>query len=200
MNPISAYEYTPQSCNPNSVGLFYNAHAPLAPSAVTNQFFSPENMLWIQQKLEYMLSQATGQLIRVEINDEFILTMMDMAKRNPGLAYTGNEGVATLNNMVINHEFEVQFLSLRQQGRYKSDVIQLNTPLYYPHPEYTHHKKGELVVDSSGYMLTNPHGNNFDAYNSQVYNIKNGYTKNTILPPSGSVLQPCNISSNVRYM
>lgn len=158
-------------CGLSSGGEFYKKaiHGLSSPTPVSNRFFAEDNVRYLQKQLEFLLTQMVGQPVRVPVNEEFYQSMNDIAGQNAGYAFLGDYGLQQLNAMFVQWEARIQYISIRQQKLYDQYFIKENRILHFPYPQPTKAMKGELVVDTSGYMLTNPWGNQFGNYLQDVY-------------------------------
>lgn len=147
------------------------AKADVAQTAVFNRFFAPENIRYVQQQLEKTLTLMVGQPVRVPVTDEFMETMSEVAKNNQGVAYLGDRAVEMLNEMVVEWEARVQYVSINQQKRYKDWILDDNRLKFMPYPESDKTMRGETVVDTSGYMLTSPFRNQWSSCMKDVYGM-----------------------------
>ena len=153
----------------HSVGLQYDQEHGHNP--VTKLFFSPKNILFLQSQIEKTLTKWTGHPVRVPLSDELYLTMFEVASRNKWLAYAHISGLRRLNDMVIGHEVNVQYVSLRHKKLFEKYFITGDRMRVFPIGEGTKVTKGEVKVSSSGYMLTNPHKKHYQAFLSDVLDI-----------------------------
>jgi len=166
-----AYADGPCRVGLESAGKFYNTYSIPTSSPVSNLFFAPSNITFLQHQLELVLTKLVGEPVRVPVNDEFIQSMYDIYSQNSGLAYSGQQGLDSLNENFIEWEARIQLISIRQQKRYETMWIKNDRLLFFPYPTPTKTLKGETVIDTSGYMLTNPHRNNFGNYLQDVLHI-----------------------------
>jgi len=187
----AAYQHS-GNCSDHSVGHFFNRSQNLAPKDahtvnVYTQFFSPANIAFLQKQLENALTMMVGENVRVPVSDEFAQTMYDVASQNSAFLYMGQYGLDMLNEMVVEWEARIQYVSIRQQKRYDQEIIRMDRILFFPYPEPTKSVRGETVVDTSGYMLTNPWNRNYANAMSDIYKIGPQCQKLPIFPPSASM-------------
>ncbi len=165
-----AYE-NGDNCSLSSIGRFYNAYDEMPHSPVSNRFFAPENVVFLQQQLERALTLMVGQPVKVAVNEEFTQSMYDIASQNGGLAYLGQTGLNQLNEMFLEWEARIQYVSIRQQKRYEQYFLKEDRQLVMPYPPSDRTMKGEVVIDTSGYTLTSPWKNNFGNFLQDVLHI-----------------------------
>ena len=158
--------------NITSIGLSYDKQFDHTP--ITRLFFSPRNIKFLHSQLEKILSAWTGSPIRVQLSNEFAITMHEVASRNKWLSYMNIEGLKLLNNMVLGHEAEVQYLSLRHKKLFEKYFITGDRMRVFPHGIPTKITKGEVKISPSGYMLTNPWKKNYKAFLNDVMDIPAG--------------------------
>jgi len=125
------------------------------PGNLTDTFFSPQNIKFLVDSIGQALSLLTKEQVRISPNDEFMQTMFDMAGRNVGLSHT-NESIAYLNRAVIDHETNVQLMSLRQRKLFYKYFWYQDRMKVFPYGQSDHVTKGEVTVSTSGYALSNP--------------------------------------------
>jgi hypothetical protein len=154
-----------------SIGQYYNTYGQISATPVSNRFFAPENVLYLQQQLELLLTQLVSFPVKVPIDEEFAQAMMTIAASNPGLAYLGDAGLQQLNEMFVEDEGRIQYISLRQQRRYDQYIIREDRIRTMPYPEPSKVMKGEVVIDTSGYMMSNPFKNNYGNFLQDVLKI-----------------------------
>lgn len=132
-------------------------------------FFSKPNTEYVLSMIEKVLHEMTGEPVRVPANEEFAQTMIDFADRNPALSQAP-DGVHILNRAVIAHEANVQYNSLRQRKLYYKYFINQDRQrvVDYGAPEKV--MRGEVTVDPSGYLLSNP----WKQYRSCYLNVTHG--------------------------
>ena len=140
-------------------------------TSVFNAFFSPQNIRYLQTEIEKALTLLVGQPVRVPVNDEFMQTMYDVVDQNQGLAYMGNKALDSLNEMVVEWETRIQYVSLRQQYRYQHWIVDMDQQTFMPYPASDRTLRGEVVIDTSGYTLTSPFKNNWGNYLQDVLHI-----------------------------
>lgn len=138
------------------------------PTPVSNKFFAPENITYLKEQLEKVLHQLTGDPIRIVVTDEFIQTMYDIASRNEFLAHSGENGLRQLNEMFLEWEARIQYLSLRHRKLYYQYFIDVNRMRVFPYgtPEKT--MKGETIISPSGYMMSNPWHKRYSQFRHDV--------------------------------
>jgi len=159
-----------------SIGNWYNAYGETSPSPLTNRFFAPDNVAYLQDQLQQLLTKLVGQPVKVPINEEFAQTMQDIASQNSGFFYMGDYGLQQLNEMFVEWEGRIQYISIRQQKLYEQYFIKEDRILTFPYPESTKTLKGEVVIDTSGYLLTNPWKNNYGNFLQDVLQLGPGAT------------------------
>jgi hypothetical protein len=155
----------------SSIGTYYTGVSDTSPTPVSNRFFAPENVAYLQDQLQILLTRLVGEPVRVPINEEFAQSMYDIASRNSGLGFLGDDGLRQLNEMFVESEGRIQYLSIRQGKLQEQLFIKEDRILTFPYPEPTKCVKGELQIDTSGYMLSSPWGNNFGNYLNDVLQI-----------------------------
>lgn len=130
---------------------------------VSELFFDPRNLVYLQSQLEQILKRLTQEEIRVPINEDFAQSMSNICSDNSWLAYAGLEGLSQLNEMFLETEARIQYVSLRHRKLYYKYFIDGNRMRVFPYGEGTKVVRGEVQISPSGYQLANPwrkqHGN-----------------------------------------
>jgi len=142
-----------------------------ARTPVSDLFFQPQNILYLQSQLNKILTLLIGQPVQVPANNEMIQTMNDIITQNPGLANMGQDGLNQLNQMLLEWEARIQYVSLRQQKLYEQYYIASNRMVVMPYPKPDKTMKGEVVLDFSGYNLHNPWGREYGTFLHDVLRI-----------------------------
>jgi hypothetical protein len=168
---MSTTPYEGVTCDFNNIGQFFNAYGNINQSPVSNLFFAPSNIAYLQKQLERVLTFLVNETVKVPVNEEFMQSMYDVYSQNGGLAYLNQYGLDQLNENLIEWEARIQYVSIRQQKRYDDWILKENRVLTFPYPEPTKSLKGETVISTSGYMLTNPWKNNFGNALETIYHI-----------------------------
>lgn len=140
---------------------------------VTNLFFQPANIQYLKQQLEAILKQLTGgQCINVPVNAEFMQSMTTIAFNNPVFAYLGNDGLQQLNNMFLEWEARIQYVSLRHGKLFNKYFIEADRMRVFPHGVGEKVTKGEVKIAPSGYMLSNPWRKQYGNFLSDVLAVE----------------------------
>jgi hypothetical protein len=153
-----------------SAGKYYNAFVS-TPTQLSNRFMAPNNITYLQKQLEFLLTKLVGQPVKVPITEEFTQSLYDVASRNAGLKDQGDGALQSLNEMFLEWEGRIQYLSIRQQKLYDQYFIREDRIRTFPYPEPTKVMKGEVVIDTSGYQLVHPFHNQWQNYLWDVYKI-----------------------------
>lgn len=152
-----------------SVGNFYYKKSLRAPTPLSVAFFDPSNIQCIRNAVEQKLEQLTGQCIRVVVNEEFLLTLIGVLEGNLAFSYIPQQGVPLLNDLAIEHETSVQYMSLRQRQLYYKRIINGERLRVFPYGEQTHvSAKGTVKVSPSSYQLGLPWRRNQSAFLKEV--------------------------------
>lgn len=123
---------------------------------LTDQFFSPGNILFILDQIRLVLKELTGENVIVSFNDEMVHTMWQVASDNVGgLTYVPGS-VALLNRIVIETEAKVLYSSLIRRKLWIKYYLKQDRMRVFPRGELTRGTKGDEVVSTSTYMLSNP--------------------------------------------
>lgn len=166
-NQSACYQGTPGL---ESAGKYYNAFVS-TPTQVSNRFLAPNNITYLQKQLEFLLTKLVGQPVKVPITEEFTQTLYNVASQNAGLSHQGDSALQAMNEMFLEWEGRVQYLSIRQQKLYEQYFITEDRMRIFPYPEPTKVMKGEVVIDTSGYQLTNPFHNQWANALWDIYKI-----------------------------
>jgi hypothetical protein len=169
LKKMNSEPYENGSLTLDSTGPFYyHALNPVTPNGVSNQFFSPQNIRFLHEKLEQILSLLVQQPVRVPLNNEFIQSMYQVMNTNGGLAYLGPGALDELNEDFLEWEASIQYVSIREQKRFQQYILDESRLTTFPYPPFDKNLKGEVVIDTSGYMLTNPWKSQFGNFLEQV--------------------------------
>ncbi len=166
-----------QSCGANNVSTaasFYtNKYTKYGPNQLTPWFFSMQNIQFLQDTLNKILTNLCKVQVIVPFNDEVIQDMYSVIESNPGLSGLGEAGLQQLNTIFLEYETRIQYLSVRHQLLQKQYFLNQNTIKTMPIPPDDNVQKGEVVIDTSGYQLTHPFGKYHQDYLKTVYQIPN---------------------------
>jgi hypothetical protein len=89
--------------------------------------------------------------------------------QNPGFGYLGKPALDLMNEMFLESEARIQVISIRQQKRYKEYILNMDRQLIFPYAPRDRIIKGEAVIDTSGYLLSNPWKNKFGQALVDIY-------------------------------
>ena len=121
-------------------------------TALTETFFSRQNVLFIIQEIANVLKKLTqGRNICVSFNDDLVQTMWDVAESNVGLTYIPG-AITMLNREVVQHEATVLYNSLIRRKLWDKYYLTQDRMRVFPYGELTKQPRGEEVISSSGYM------------------------------------------------
>lgn len=121
-------------------------------------FFSDQNIGFLMNQIDTVLKELTKENVGVDWPtqfEEFTQTMIDMANRNPALAQVP-DGLSTLNRAVIQHEANVQYISLRRRKLFYKYFIDQDRKRTMDYGVSTKGMRGETLIESSGYALSHP--------------------------------------------
>lgn len=138
-----------------SIGVFYNKAHQRSP--VTDLFFAPDNIIYLQNQLQYILRCLTNQQIIAPINNEFVDSMIEIARNNVGMAYFGHDGLKALNEQFLDKEARILYVSLRHRNRYYNDFVNGDRMRVFPYGAPEKVTGGEVVYDASSYQLRDPY-------------------------------------------
>lgn len=144
----------------------------LQPSQVTNLFFTPQNIEYLQAQLELILQRLTNEKVCVPVTPQFMQGMTEIAKNNPILAYLQQEGLEQLNSMFLEWEARILLVSLREHKLYDKYFIRGDRMRVFPHGAAEKVTKGEVQIVPSGYLMSNPWRRQYDNFLSDVLCIK----------------------------
>lgn len=128
---------------------------------------APQNILQIKTTINAMLTQQFGFNIAIDDTPAFRQTINDVANENPRWMYDVHNGLPLLNNVIIQREFGVHQVALRQQLRYQR-FLEGTYPRFMPYGSFDHSTKGETVNDSSTYTLTQPAAISYNCFLAQT--------------------------------
>jgi hypothetical protein len=130
--------------------------------------FCPENIEYIKTTISDMLTKTFGFPIGIEDTPAFRQTINDVAIDNPRWMYDVQQGLPLLNNVIIQREFGVHQVALRQQLLYQKYIIEQNRQKFMPYGSSDHVVKGETVNDSSSYTLNQPVPISYECFLTQA--------------------------------
>ncbi len=139
-----------------SIGNFYYKWTLRPPTPLSIAFFAPSNILCIRDAIEKKLGELTGECIRIVITDEFAQTLVDLVFRNSVYAYEPYIGVPILNDMAVEHETSVQYMSLRHRKLFYKRIMNGERLRVFPYGIATKVTKGTVKVSPSSYQLGLP--------------------------------------------
>lgn len=139
-----------------SIGDFYYKTTLRPPTPLSIAFFSPSNILCIKQAIEERLLQLTGECIRIVITDEVAQTLTDVVERNLAYSYVPEQGLQLLNDLAIEHEVSVQYMSLRHRKQFYRRIMSGERLRVFPYGTMTKITKGDVKISPSSYQLGLP--------------------------------------------
>lgn len=139
------------------------------PTPLQSGFLSGPNVLWLKNRVEDLLTRATGVPTVVPLDEQFTGMMLQLAQGNPGIP-SSPEGLALLNRVFIERQLELQFYSLRHQNLYKRYFIDQVRLRNMPYGDYV--GGTQVTVSPSGYMLSHPWRKMQESYLAATANLK----------------------------
>ncbi len=162
--PVHSFE---DLCKPRSAYMQRWAVWP-GRTPLTDKLFEPDNVRFIMQEIQRRLSEWTGQLVSVPIDEEFVDDMMDAALYNRGLAYT-EVGLQAVSDVIVERTVRQQYYSLRQKMEYYRLFLDQDRIRTMPYGADSSHQRGEIAVVHSGYQLGHPWGDRQKQYLNDVF-------------------------------
>ncbi len=138
------------------------------PLPTLTALWSPENIQFIKRTIECMLTQVFGFDIGIEDTAAFRQTISDVAVDNPRWMYDVQNGLPLLNQTIINREFTVHQVAIRQQLLYEKYLIRNDRQKFMPYAVSDHVVKGETINDPSSYTLNQPTPVSYDCFLTQA--------------------------------
>lgn len=130
--------------------------------------WAPDNVQFIKRTIECMLTQVFGFDIGIEDTPAFRQTISDVALDNPRWMYDVANGLPLLNQTIINREFTVHQVAIRQQLLYEKYLIKNDRQKFMPYAQGDRTVKGETVNDPSSYSLNQPTPVSYDCFLTQA--------------------------------
>ncbi len=138
------------------------------PLPTLTALWSPSNIEFIKRTIECMLTQVFGFDIGIEDTPAFRQTISDVATDNPRWMYDVQNGLPLLNQTIINREFTVHQVAIRQQLLYEKYMIRNDRQRFMPYAQGDRTVKGETVNDPSSYSLNQPTPISYDCFLTQA--------------------------------
>jgi hypothetical protein len=128
----------------------------------------PSNIELIKNTIGDRLSEQFGFPVGIEDTVAFRQTINDVANENPAWMYDVQNGLPLLNNVIVNREFVVHQVALRQQLLYEKYIIRNDRQKFMPYGQSDHVVKGETINDPSSYTLNQKTPISYDCFLTQA--------------------------------
>lgn len=203
---MSGSTTTPQpSANLNSL-FIKQINNPRPTTPLFQMFLSPDNVAHVANQIAIRLQGLTGKEFHVPVNEELQLAMQNVLQNNYGMwASAPQQGLQILNHQVIESETQIQLMSYRQHQLYDKYFITQNREKVFPYGAYDRPTKGEQLLDTSIYQLSNPHRQQypgflkmFGACNDYLYQQNGDWAAARAAVNSGS-MNPAQIEAVYQY-
>lgn len=139
---------------------------------LTRMFFDPRNVEFLRSSIAETLSLLMNRPVQVQVTEDFMNAMLELARTNVGLAYTGTTGLQTMNQAFVESEARLQLASLRHDQLFNQYFIDQDRLWEMPRAQGDRRMKGETQINTSGYMLSHPNAHSYDQFLSEVLGIQ----------------------------
>jgi hypothetical protein len=141
--PLSSYDYLYHEQDKNSR------------TPITSGFFSESNLTSLNQQIGLETGKLLNRNIQVLPNNEFFLYLEETLRsvpNNPDVSRT----ICNVNNMILKHEVEVQYRSLRRRELFFKWFFFMDRPRVISHPVDTHGRRRLDEPTIGSYAIGNP--------------------------------------------
>lgn len=118
-------------------------------------FLAPKNVQRVLEQARGHLSDALQKAVHIPVDAQVIETFVDLMQSNAG-AIPNAIMAQQLSETAMNRLLSERFYGLRQRELYQRYFIDKDRIRTMPYGDYQGHKRGEILLDTSGTMLANP--------------------------------------------